>query len=116
MTNFNCLDGHKMKVSIAFVFVPSWQIESTQKSYTKETLIPGLLTKGWARLREETCLGRSSGRSHRGKPLPPLGPEGKVQGIVQAERRGRQEQKSKCPNFLLPPSDAAVPLLGQIQS
>lgn len=57
MTNFNCLDGPKMKVSIAFVFAPSLEIGSTQKSYTKETLIPGLLTKGWARLREETMSG-----------------------------------------------------------
>ena len=33
MENFNCLGGHKIKVSIPFVFVSgsSWERDSTQK-------------------------------------------------------------------------------------
>ena len=94
MTNFNCLDGHKIKVSIAFVFVSgfSWEIESTRKSYTEEMLIPGLFTKKWESKGRNDVWGGPRVAATEGT-LTTIGPEGKVQGIVPAESGGKAGAK-----------------------
>lgn len=54
MANLKCLEGHKIKIFIAFVFVSrsSWKIDSTQKNLTTEKFIKGLFTEEWSRGRE----------------------------------------------------------------